>query len=185
MPLVRTSVTPELVTAKRRKTPTQLGELVAEIGSCYVCRELGVPATDHDQSHRLPGELAPGNEERPPFYLHGVGTSQQSGRFHPLVQQERRKKCPKQRVNSSLPDSRAGTDSRPQVRQSGSWRTFTILGRTYRSPYETDTNDGDVPIGATGRGRPSRSSGGSASAIKQQREPLPDCAAAGGILLPM
>ena len=31
---------------KERENTYALGELVAEIGSCYVCRELGVPATD-------------------------------------------------------------------------------------------------------------------------------------------
>lgn len=31
---------------KEKENTYQLGELVAEIGSCYVCRELGVPATD-------------------------------------------------------------------------------------------------------------------------------------------
>jgi antirestriction protein ArdC len=31
---------------KEKENTYALGELVAEIGSCYVCRELGVPATD-------------------------------------------------------------------------------------------------------------------------------------------
>jgi hypothetical protein len=51
------------------------------------------------------------------------------------------------------------------------------------SAFLADTNDGDVPIGATGRGRLKRSKGGSASAIKKRRESLSDWPARGEILL--
>jgi antirestriction protein ArdC len=36
---------------KERENTYQLGELVAEIGSCYLCRELGVPASDDLSNH--------------------------------------------------------------------------------------------------------------------------------------
>jgi antirestriction protein ArdC len=36
---------------KDKENTYQLGELVAEIGSCYLCRELGVPATDDLTNH--------------------------------------------------------------------------------------------------------------------------------------
>ena len=50
MSLVRTSS--RLNWSRKEKENTYaLGELVAEIGSCYVCRELGVPATDDMTNH--------------------------------------------------------------------------------------------------------------------------------------
>ena len=36
---------------KEKENTYALGELVAEIGSCYVCRELGVPASDNLTNH--------------------------------------------------------------------------------------------------------------------------------------
>jgi antirestriction protein ArdC len=36
---------------KEKENTYQLGELVAEIGSCYVCRELGVPASENLDNH--------------------------------------------------------------------------------------------------------------------------------------
>ncbi len=36
---------------KEKENTYQLGELVAEIGSCYLCRELGVPASDDLSNH--------------------------------------------------------------------------------------------------------------------------------------
>jgi antirestriction protein ArdC len=36
---------------KEKENSYQLGELVAEIGSCYLCRELGVPASDDMTNH--------------------------------------------------------------------------------------------------------------------------------------
>jgi antirestriction protein ArdC len=36
---------------KEKENTYQLGELVAEIGSCYLCRELGVPASDDLTNH--------------------------------------------------------------------------------------------------------------------------------------
>ena len=36
---------------KEKENTYALGELVAEIGSCYVCRELGVPASDDMTNH--------------------------------------------------------------------------------------------------------------------------------------
>ena len=37
--------------ARSGRTPTPLGELVAEIGSCFLCRELGVPASENLENH--------------------------------------------------------------------------------------------------------------------------------------
>jgi antirestriction protein ArdC len=45
---------PSRLNWSRKETPENtyaLGELVAEIGSCYVCRELGVPASENLENH--------------------------------------------------------------------------------------------------------------------------------------
>ncbi len=36
---------------KERENSYALGELVAEIGSCFLCRELGVPASENLENH--------------------------------------------------------------------------------------------------------------------------------------
>jgi antirestriction protein ArdC len=36
---------------KEKENTYALGELIAEIGSCYLCRELGVPASDDMTNH--------------------------------------------------------------------------------------------------------------------------------------
>ena len=36
---------------KERENTYALGELVAEIGSCFLCRELGVPASENLENH--------------------------------------------------------------------------------------------------------------------------------------
>ena len=65
---------------KEKENTYALGELVAEIGSCFLCRELGVPASENLENHiAYVGELAPGDAERSSLHLHGIGTSQQSG----------------------------------------------------------------------------------------------------------
>ena len=70
---------------KDREHAYALGELIAELGGVFVCRELGVPASDDlDQPHGLPRHLAPCHEERSSVHLHGIGTSQQRRRTYIL-----------------------------------------------------------------------------------------------------
>ena len=68
-----------------------MGELVAEIGSCYLCRELGVPASEDLTNHiAYVGNWLQAMKNDPRFIFAASGTSQQSGRLHPELLQEAR-----------------------------------------------------------------------------------------------
>ena len=68
-----------------------LGELAAEIASCYVAAELGIPQGEGlGQPCRLPEELAGGAEERPQLHLQGGQAGDQGHRLPAGLRQEAR-----------------------------------------------------------------------------------------------
>ncbi len=99
---------------KEKENTYALGELVAEIGACYLARELGVPGLgEPDESRRLPGELAQGDEGRPPFHLHGLV---------PRLRRPPTTSCP----------SAARPPTSPSPRRP--WRSDRTLGAAGRTP---------------------------------------------------
>ena len=82
-----------------------LGELIAELGGVFVCRELGVPASDDLTNHiAYLGNWLQAMKNDSRFIIMASAQAEQSRLLHPVVQQERGGSASKQTANWSLPD---------------------------------------------------------------------------------
>ena len=74
------------------------GELIAELGGVFVCRELGVPASDDLTNHiAYLGNWLQAMKNDSRFIIMAMCTGQQSRFLHPLVQQERGRSASRRR----------------------------------------------------------------------------------------
>ena len=82
---------------KEKENTYALGELVAEIGACYLCRELGVPASDDMTNHvAYLGNWLQAMKNDPRFVFVGSAQASKSRRLPPELLPEARG-CPRAR----------------------------------------------------------------------------------------